>query len=61
MKLKQRVWHGFYREKGEIVVPCLAPHGLVNKGVTDEHGCGTFWVIDSNGRLMNVWECEVEK
>jgi hypothetical protein len=61
MKLKQRVWHGYYREKGEPVVPCLAPHGLVTKAVTDDHGCGTFWVTDGQGRLMNVWECEVEK
>jgi len=61
MKLKTRVWHGYYREKGETVIPCLAPHGLVAKDTTDDHGCGHFWVTDTDGRLMNVWECEVEQ
>jgi hypothetical protein len=60
MKLKTRVWHGYYREKGETVTPCPAPQGWVDHNTTDDHGCGNFWVTDPNGELMNVWECEVE-
>jgi hypothetical protein len=59
MKLKTRVWHGYYREKGETVAPCLAPKGYVDHKTTDDHGCKNFWVTDSHGNLMNVWECEV--
>jgi len=62
MKLKTRVWHGYYREKGETVAPCPAPKGLpYREPVTDSHGCKNFWVNDSHGNLMNVWECEVCK
>ena len=61
MKLKTRVWHGYYREQGETVTPCPAPSGVVADDITDQHGCQNFWVTDSHGNLMNVWECEVYK
>jgi hypothetical protein len=27
--------------------------------IKDACGCKNFWVLDSSGQLMNVWECEV--
>lgn len=59
MKLKTRVWHGYYHEKGETVTPYTAPQGLYYSDITDQHGCRNLWVIDKFGNLMNVWECEV--
>jgi len=60
MRLNQRVWHGRYREKGEPVVRTAPPNGWVDDGIKDDHGCGNYWVLDGDGLLMNVWECEVE-
>lgn len=58
-KLKTRVWHGYYHEKGETVTPIPAPQGVDCSDIIDQHGCKNFWVIDKGGNLMNVWECEV--
>jgi len=56
MKLNQRVWHGYYREEGEEVTPTQHPVD----DVTDSHGCPNFWAIDSKGKRLNLWLCEVE-
>ena len=55
MKLNQRVWHGYYREEGEEVTPIQPPVD----DVTDSHGCPNFWAIDSKGKRLNLWLCEV--
>lgn len=60
MKLKTDVWHGYFREKGQTVTLCPAPNGVATEHITDQHGCKNFWVTDSRGNLMNVWECEVQ-
>jgi len=57
MKLNQRVWHGYYREKGEEITP----DNRKPSDIKDEHGCGNRWVRDSRGDLMNIWECEVKE
>lgn len=59
MKLACDVWHGYTRPKGEQVTPCPPP--IAASDTRDEHGCGNFWVRDSRGQVMNVWECEVEQ
>ena len=56
MKLIVRTWHGYYREAGEELT--LDARGKDNT-VKDSHGCGSLWVRDSKGHLMNVWDCEV--
>jgi len=57
MKLNQRIWHGYYREKGEEITP----DNRKPSDIKDEHGCSNKWVRDSRGDLMNVWECEIEE
>ena len=54
-ELSREVWHGYTRPKGE---PVSLISG-VSTQITDSHGCGNFWVLDSHGHKMNVWECEV--
>lgn len=55
MKLNRSVWHGYTRQKEEEVTQI----GEVSYAVTDSHGCGNFWVLDSRKDKMNLWECEV--
>ena len=58
MKLNQKVWHGYTREAGEVVIP---DSRKANSTTTDEHGCVSLWVRDSRGDLLSVWNCEVSK
>jgi hypothetical protein len=54
-ELSREVWHGYTRPKGE-------PVSLISSkdmSTRDNCGCGTFWVLDSSGNKMNVWECEL--
>jgi hypothetical protein len=54
-ELNKEVWHGYTRPKGE-------PISLISSkktNILDNHGCGTFDVLDSSGDKMNVWECEI--
>jgi hypothetical protein len=55
-ELSRDVWHGFTRPAGE---PVSLISGTYSSRTLDEHGCGTFWVLDSNKQKMNVWECEL--
>jgi hypothetical protein len=57
MKLTQRVWHGYYREKGEEITPISTP----SSEITDSHGCSNFWAIDNLGNRLNLWFCEVDE
>ena len=58
MKLNQKVWHGYTREAGEIVV---LDSRRADPTTTDAHGCASLWVRDSRGDLLNVGNCEVSK
>jgi hypothetical protein len=50
-----RTWHGYMRPAG---TPVSLTSGK-DMSITDDHGCGTFWCLDSAGDKMNVWECEL--
>lgn len=54
-ELSREVWHGFTRPSGE---PISLTSGE-DKSVTDSHGCGSFWCLDSAGSKMNIWKCEI--
>ena len=54
-ELSRDVWHGYTRPAGS---PVSLTSGK-DMSVTDDHGCGTFWCLDSAGDKMNVWECEL--
>jgi hypothetical protein len=54
-ELSRDTWHGFTRPKGEPV------HLLTSEDrkTLDNHGCGTFWALDSKGLKMELWACEL--
>ena len=54
-ELARDTWHGFTRPKGEKISLTSGE----NRETLDEHGCGNFWCVDSNGMKMNVWACEI--
>jgi hypothetical protein len=54
-ELSRNTWHGYMRPAG---TPISLTSGK-DMSTTDEHGCGTFWCLDSAGDKMNVWECEL--
>lgn len=69
MRLKTDVWHGYTRKAGTYVkhivkagalVTILDPHDAPDVAlVTDHHGCRPVWVTDTEGNLLEVWECEL--
>lgn len=54
-ELSREVWHGWLRAKGS---PVSLTSGE-DKSVTDSHGCGSFWALDTAGDKINVWTCEL--
>ncbi len=54
-ELSRETWHGFTRPKGEPVSLITGE----DRRVLDDHGCGTFWALDSKGLKMELWACEI--
>ena len=57
--LTQEVWHGYTRPAGTIVTTCESPVKDEDDSILDDCGCRSLWVRDPQGKVMNVWECDV--
>lgn len=54
-ELTRDTWHGYTRPKGEPIHLITGE----DRKTLDDHGCGTFWALDSHGHKMNLWACEI--
>lgn len=63
--LTRDTWHGYTRKAGHLVIACpeldnyFIGEGITNPEIKDNHGCSSHWVIDENGDILNVWNCEI--